>query len=338
MTRNIDLDRLLEAAGSTPDARPRYDLEAGCRHIADRQAVRRVAAAAQGGRRLSRPAPPVRQEPSVRYLLDDAGRDLKALTKLVINEPDACTWLDGLVTRWEPRGGLVFGCLLDLTGQPFDAQWWWQYAAGAGNLTAAYCLYLHHICMGELRDAEHWFHQAARLDEDAPPLVPPAMPDLPGYPYLHDSQSSPWPPRPPATCRRRTRWSTRSVSWWPVPTTATTPPTALSRVPPGARPTASRRRQASADLTPGPTPRSPLGWYARSPWGAELRRDRGGRRRRCVTRVARRGTPWCVSSSSRSEPGPGGRRGRCRPGSATAAWPRSAVCPVSGRPGRTGRW
>ncbi|MFJ9777179.1 hypothetical protein ACIRVF_39095 [Kitasatospora sp. NPDC101157] len=111
----------------------------------------------------------------------------------MINEPDACTWLDNLVTRWEPRGGLVFGCLLDLTGQPFDAQWWWQFAAGAGNLTAAYCLYLHHIRMGELRDAEHWFHQAARLDEDAPAPVPPAMPDVPGYPYLAALMAPPLP-------------------------------------------------------------------------------------------------------------------------------------------------
>ncbi|MFJ9777180.1 hypothetical protein ACIRVF_39100 [Kitasatospora sp. NPDC101157] len=47
MTRTIDLDRLLEAAGPAPDARPRYDLEAGRRHIADRQATRRAAAASR---------------------------------------------------------------------------------------------------------------------------------------------------------------------------------------------------------------------------------------------------------------------------------------------------
>ncbi|MFE7528573.1 hypothetical protein ACFU7Y_23055 [Kitasatospora sp. NPDC057542] len=111
----------------------------------------------------------------------------------MINEPDAYTWLDGLVTRWEPRGGLVFGCLLDLTGLPYDAQWWWQFAVGAGNLTAAYCLYLHHIRMGELRDAEHWFHQAARLDEDAPAPPPPAMPDVLGYPHLAALMARPMP-------------------------------------------------------------------------------------------------------------------------------------------------
>ncbi|MFI6155157.1 hypothetical protein ACIBCA_21005 [Kitasatospora sp. NPDC051170] len=41
--------------------------------------------------------------------------------------------------------GPAFGCLLDLTGQSWDAQWWWQFAAGAGDLTAAYCLYLHQV-------------------------------------------------------------------------------------------------------------------------------------------------------------------------------------------------
>ncbi|MGW3045633.1 hypothetical protein ACWC9T_37760 [Kitasatospora sp. NPDC001159] len=195
MTHNID--RLLEAASPAPDARPRYDLDAGRRYIADRQAARRAAVAPAVATRSGvfppRPAAPAGAGTAKDFLLDDAGRDLTALAKLVINEPDAYTWMDGLVTRWEPRGGLVFGCLLDLTGQPCDAQWWWQFAAGAGNLTAAYCLYLHHIRMGELRDAEHWFHQAARMDEDAPAPLPPAMPDVPGYPHLAALTAPPMP-------------------------------------------------------------------------------------------------------------------------------------------------
>ncbi|PYC72352.1 hypothetical protein C7C46_25785 [Streptomyces tateyamensis] len=92
--------------------------------------------------------------------------------------------MDALVTRWEPRGGLVFGCLLDLTGLPFEAQWWWQFAAGAGDLTAAYCLYLHHIRAGELREADHWFRQAAHLDEGATAPLKPSLPDIAGYPRL----------------------------------------------------------------------------------------------------------------------------------------------------------
>ncbi|MFI6850485.1 hypothetical protein OG535_40230 [Kitasatospora sp. NBC_00085] len=189
-----DLDRLLKAAGPAPDARPRYDLEAGRRYIAEKQAARQTASAtAPSCACVPKPAAPARASSPKDPLLDDAGRDLKALAKLVINEADAYEWLDALVTRWEPRGGLVFGCLLDLTGQPYDAQWWWQFAAGAGDLTAAYCLYLHHIRMGELRDAEHWFHQAARLDDGTSAPLPPALPDLPGYPHLVPRLAPPLP-------------------------------------------------------------------------------------------------------------------------------------------------
>ncbi|MGW3233754.1 hypothetical protein [Kitasatospora sp. NPDC001095] len=47
--------------------------------------------------------------------------------------------------------------------------------------------------MGELRDAKHWFHQAARLDEDAPAPLPPALPNLPGYPDLAALMAPPMP-------------------------------------------------------------------------------------------------------------------------------------------------
>ncbi|MER6366621.1 hypothetical protein [Kitasatospora sp. NPDC001527] len=190
-----DIDRLLEGAGPGPAARPRYDLEAGRRYIADRLAARRAMpspAAPPGG---SAPVPAVTATSAssaaagprvpVGMLIDDAARDLKALSKGVIHEPGAGMSVNGLVTRWEPHGGLVFGCLFDLTGRPYHAQWWWQFAAGAGESLAAYCLYLHHVRAGELRDAEHWFHQATRLGEDtAPQPLQPTAPDVPGYPHL----------------------------------------------------------------------------------------------------------------------------------------------------------
>ncbi|WP_329587328.1 hypothetical protein OG500_38095 [Kitasatospora sp. NBC_01250] len=37
----------------------------------------------------------------------------------------------------DPRGELVFACLLHLAGHPHEAQWWWQYATGAGTAAAA---------------------------------------------------------------------------------------------------------------------------------------------------------------------------------------------------------
>ncbi|GAB2892195.1 hypothetical protein GCM10027074_70420 [Streptomyces deserti] len=46
-------------------------------------------------------------------------------------------------------------------------------AAGAGNATAAYCLHLFHLRRGELRDADHWAHQALTLDTNIH-LTPPS--------------------------------------------------------------------------------------------------------------------------------------------------------------------
>lgn len=61
------------------------------------------------------------------------------------------------------EGALRFGCLLDLARKPEGALWWWQFAAGAGNATAAYCLYLFHTRRGDLRDAAHWWYQHRAL-------------------------------------------------------------------------------------------------------------------------------------------------------------------------------
>ncbi|KJY23953.1 hypothetical protein VR44_36755, partial [Streptomyces katrae] len=49
-----------------------------------------------------------------------------------------------LHTRSWPHGvdsALLFGCLLHLTDRLEAAQFWFQYAAGAGSRTAAQCLY-----------------------------------------------------------------------------------------------------------------------------------------------------------------------------------------------------
>ncbi|MFE3875408.1 hypothetical protein ACFXPX_13530 [Kitasatospora sp. NPDC059146] len=195
MTDNID--RLLKAAGPAPGPRPQYDLEAGRRYITERLAARQPPTTPPSCPCTPRTA----SLPTPASIHDDATRDLRALETLVINEPESGELLAGLVDEWvEPRGGLVFACLLDLTGLYREAQWWWQFAAGAGDLTAAYCLYLHHMRLGELREAEHWFRQAARLD--GPALTPAhAVPDLPGYlhavpaiaPPLPDTDSLPRP-------------------------------------------------------------------------------------------------------------------------------------------------
>jgi hypothetical protein len=82
--------------------------------------------------------------------------------------------------RVDPQGALAFACLLELTGRWESAQFWWQFAAGAGNHTAAYCLYLHHMKHGEVHTAGHWFDQAALLidqplEREPVPLVQPRL-------------------------------------------------------------------------------------------------------------------------------------------------------------------
>ncbi|MCQ8771847.1 hypothetical protein [Streptomyces telluris] len=68
---------------------------------------------------------------------------------------------DFLVSRVpEPDGALVLGCVLHLAGREYGARFWWQFAAGAGELSAALCLYLHHMALGETDEADLWHEQA----------------------------------------------------------------------------------------------------------------------------------------------------------------------------------
>ncbi|HCA86510.1 MAG TPA: hypothetical protein DEQ61_13990, partial [Streptomyces sp.] len=63
------------------------------------------------------------------------------------------------------------------------AQFWWQFAAGGGSRTAAYCLYLHHRRLAEFRDADFWRAHAARLvgapcrPRRRPEVMPALLPD-----------------------------------------------------------------------------------------------------------------------------------------------------------------
>ncbi|MFJ9729313.1 hypothetical protein ACIRP3_41880 [Streptomyces sp. NPDC101209] len=67
-----------------------------------------------------------------------------------------------------------------------EAIWWWQYAAGAGNLTAAYCLSLLYLSRGELRDAEHWMRQFLAPDSRSAFVPPPSWPhSLPDSHLVH---------------------------------------------------------------------------------------------------------------------------------------------------------
>ncbi|GHD34935.1 hypothetical protein GCM10010313_81970 [Streptomyces violarus] len=78
--------------------------------------------------------------------------------------------MSGELIRCAQRSRIRRGrcCLLSLADSSEGAQWWWQFAAGAGNATAAHCLHLFHLGRGELRDADHWAHQAVTMDTHVP--------------------------------------------------------------------------------------------------------------------------------------------------------------------------
>ncbi|MFI6862789.1 hypothetical protein ACIBKZ_23320 [Streptomyces sp. NPDC050421] len=110
-----------------------------------------------------------------------AGQRLSVISQWVLNEPDAPERMGRIAedsdhgafetaAHLDVDGALVFACLLHLTGHPESAQFWWQLAAGAGSRASMYCLHLHHLRLGEAREARHWYHQLMEsTSETAPP-------------------------------------------------------------------------------------------------------------------------------------------------------------------------
>ncbi|MEV7598345.1 hypothetical protein AB0O91_13300 [Kitasatospora sp. NPDC089797] len=96
---------------------------------------------------------------------EQAFHELDLAVALVLNAPQAHRSLDLLVDsdQVHPEGALVFGSLLFVTRRVDAAQFWWQFAAGSGSATAAYLLHLHHLTLGETRDAAHWRGEAETL-------------------------------------------------------------------------------------------------------------------------------------------------------------------------------
>ncbi|MFC4496932.1 hypothetical protein ACFPA8_22640 [Streptomyces ovatisporus] len=119
---------------------------------------------------------------------EQAAHDLDLAVSLVLNAPEAAASLSRFVDDEEcaaPEGALVFGCLLHLARYREAAQFWWQFAAGGGSRTAAFCLCLLHRRHGEFRDATYWRAQSERLARHQRPAGPPRPPRTP-QPLLPD--------------------------------------------------------------------------------------------------------------------------------------------------------
>ncbi|MET9800194.1 hypothetical protein [Streptomyces sp. NPDC006368] len=99
-------------------------------------------------------------------LHERAAHDLRALCRGIIHDDDAARRIARFDTVRDPGGALAFACLLVLADREEGAQFWWQFAAGAGNATSALCLYLLHLRRGELRDAHYWATQITALEHE----------------------------------------------------------------------------------------------------------------------------------------------------------------------------
>ncbi|MEU3822406.1 hypothetical protein AB0E74_22700 [Streptomyces sp. NPDC030392] len=100
-----------------------------------------------------------------------AYEDLRALCETLVTHTPA-TAVGAFITDQvpEPRSALVLACVLQLTDTDDGARFWWQYAAGAGQAAAAYCLYLHHLSLGETHTARWWHKQTNDIGPQRTPV------------------------------------------------------------------------------------------------------------------------------------------------------------------------
>ncbi|MGV9503837.1 DUF6207 family protein [Streptomyces sp. NPDC003642] len=96
-------------------------------------------------------------------LADDAAAEhLRSLCEVAVTHASTPRIADFITEQLpSPEGAWILGCLLHLAGAQDGARYWWQYAAGAGDRGAAYCLALHHRAQGDHQTADFWLDQTA---------------------------------------------------------------------------------------------------------------------------------------------------------------------------------
>ncbi|TDC66743.1 hypothetical protein [Streptomyces hainanensis] len=149
MTRSIDEVLARAVLAGQPLNYSQQEMEAAESRIAARVADRAHPEAARARpRRGTRAA--------------EIARHLETLCRTVVEQDGALQHMAALLGGRipEPDGARVLGCVLQLAGLEDSARFWWQFAAGAGDGAAAYCLYLHHLTLGEEWEAELWHRQA----------------------------------------------------------------------------------------------------------------------------------------------------------------------------------
>ncbi|GAA2322538.1 hypothetical protein OKJ48_04580 [Streptomyces kunmingensis] len=120
----------------------------------------------------------------------DAAEDLRALCETLVSHTPATDVADFVTEQVpQPRSALALACVLQLTDTDDGARFWWQYAAGAGQPAAAYCLYLHHLAQGEDATAD-WWHRQTDDVEPVPDSPAAAQPGTPGPDQPHSTSTT----------------------------------------------------------------------------------------------------------------------------------------------------
>ncbi|WPO76216.1 hypothetical protein [Streptomyces sp. KN37] len=93
---------------------------------------------------------------------DRAAQNLTALCEAVVARCTIEQLADFLTDQVpQPEAAWILGCALQLADADDGARFWWQYAAGAGDAPASYCLYLQHLAHGDTHAAALWQDQAS---------------------------------------------------------------------------------------------------------------------------------------------------------------------------------
>ncbi|ANP56709.1 hypothetical protein AVL59_22860 [Streptomyces griseochromogenes] len=171
-------ERLKAAGKALHEERRSFDVSTGLRRLAHEA----------GYTASARPAPRQRERRSAPANGDvppgpRAGHQLCVVARWVLNQPQAAGHVQRLaeeigeedtvdlkevsVADLDVDGAQVFACMLYLAGHPESACFWWQLAAGAGHRAATYCLSLHHLEQGEVKEARQWRKQLQQ-DIDGP--------------------------------------------------------------------------------------------------------------------------------------------------------------------------
>ncbi|MFJ5035079.1 hypothetical protein ACIQB5_45230 [Streptomyces sp. NPDC088560] len=171
-------ERLKAAGKALHEERRSFDVSAGLRRLA-REAGYTASARPAPRQRARRSAPADGDVPPG----PRAGHLLCVVARWVLNQPQAAGHVQRLaedigdedtadltvvsVEDLDVDGAQVFACMLYLAGHRESACFWWQLAAGAGHRTATYCLYLHHLEQGEVKEARQW-RKELQQDIDGP--------------------------------------------------------------------------------------------------------------------------------------------------------------------------